>query len=67
MGRRMAMLCQLLGAVIGGYGTSSIMNDGVGWGSVFLGLVLIVIGSRSYLQHSALAKKQEQNGKRENS
>ncbi len=60
MTKRAAMLCQVLGALIGAYGTSSIINDGVGWGSVFLGLVLIFFGSKSFLQHSAKIRKQEQ-------
>lgn len=59
MNRGLAIFCQLLGAVIGAYGASSIMNDGVGWGSVFLGLVLIFFGSKFFLQNPAKAKKQE--------
>jgi hypothetical protein len=35
------------------------MNEGIGWGSVFLGLVLIFFGSKSFLQHSLQAKKQK--------
>ena len=59
MNRGMAILCQLLGAVIGAYGASSIMDGGAGWGSVFLGLVLIFFGSKFFLQYPAKAKKQE--------
>ncbi len=61
MNRWTAIACQLLGALIGAYGASSIMSDGVGWGSVFLGAVLIFFGSRAYLQAPARAKKQEHN------
>lgn len=52
-----AVICQLLGAVIGAYGASSIMTGGAGWGSVFLGLVLIFFGSKSFLQRPAGEKQ----------
>ncbi|MCF8030098.1 MAG: hypothetical protein K9K39_04305 [Desulfohalobiaceae bacterium] len=51
-----AVICQLLGAVIGAYGASSIMAGGAGWGSVFLGVVLIFFGSKSFLQSPAREK-----------
>ena len=47
MGRKGAVICQLAGAIVGAYGVSSIAESGVGWGSVFLGLVLIFLGSTS--------------------
>ena len=59
MNRWMAVVCQLLGAVIGAYGASAIMSDGVGWGSVFLGLLLIFFGSKALLQQPARARRQE--------
>ncbi|MEF8823733.1 MAG: hypothetical protein V5A14_01675 [Desulfohalobiaceae bacterium] len=59
MNRGMAIVCQLLGALIGAYGASSIMDGGAGWGSVFLGLVLIFFGSKFFMQQPAQAKKRE--------
>lgn len=59
MNRGMAILCQLLGALIGAYGASSIMEGGAGWGSVFLGLVLIFFGSKFFLQYPNQTKKRE--------
>jgi uncharacterized membrane-anchored protein len=62
MNRGMAILCQLLGAVIGAYGTSSVMDGGAGWGSIFLGLVLIFFGSKFFLQSPGKAKRQDRDG-----
>jgi hypothetical protein len=59
MNRGLAIFCQLAGALIGAYGASSIMEGGAGWGSVFLGLVLIFFGSKFFLQYPSQAKKQE--------
>ena len=58
MNRGMAILCQLLGAGIGAFGASSLMDGGAGWGSVFLGLVLIFFGSKAFLQSPNKVKKQ---------
>jgi len=59
MNRGLAIFCQLLGAVIGAYGTSSVMDGGAGWGSIFLGLVLIFFGSKFFLQNPTQGKKED--------
>jgi len=60
MNKPAAVICQLLGAVIGAYGASSVMAGGAGWGSVFLGLVLIFFGSKSFLQSPAREKSRRE-------